>query len=169
MPDGFPIIGSSLLVTLAMFTDVEWRRVPNWLTVPASISGLAYHCYSAGVMQGLGVALAGLITGFGLLCLPYMLGGMGGGDVKLFAAMGCLLGMDAIFQVFLYTAIIGGIISATVLFSRKPAVKSQSPWSVSRWLSLSNNILPTGNNRIVYAYSIPTASGLCVFLLTHGA
>jgi prepilin peptidase CpaA len=52
-----------------------------------------------------------MVSGFCLLLLPFLMSGMGAGDVKGFAALGALIGPSAIFQTFLYTALIGGVIS----------------------------------------------------------
>jgi Flp pilus assembly protein protease CpaA len=47
-----------------------------------------------------------------LLMLPgHLLGRTGGGDVKLFAALGAMLGPGQIFLAFLYTAICGGVLA----------------------------------------------------------
>jgi prepilin peptidase CpaA len=53
--------------------------------------------------------------------LPYHIGGMGAGDVKLMAAVGALVGYPAIIQVFLYTAIAGGVIALLVLLRHRMA------------------------------------------------
>ena len=51
-----------------------------------------------------------LLGGFGFFC-SFLLSGMGAGDVKALAALGALIGPSAIFQTFLYMALIGGVIS----------------------------------------------------------
>src|SRR5580658_2665697 len=53
----------TLVVSIAAFTDLKWRRIPNWLTLPALPVGLiAQSVYGAGFWQGLGGALAGLLA-----------------------------------------------------------------------------------------------------------
>ncbi|QDU31030.1 Type IV leader peptidase family protein [Anatilimnocola aggregata] len=78
-------------VTAAAVTDYRTRKIPNWLTVPAAILGLAYHSFAPGGFGPL-TALAGFAVGFVLLLLPWILGGGGMGDVKLLAALGAWLG-----------------------------------------------------------------------------
>ncbi|MBW2186737.1 MAG: prepilin peptidase [Deltaproteobacteria bacterium] len=42
--------------------------------------------------SGFTTSVAGLVTGLLLLIIPYLMGGMGAGDVKALAALGALLG-----------------------------------------------------------------------------
>lgn len=80
-----------IYTALAAVTDARMHRVPNYLTVPAALLGLAYHTLAP---NGLGplAALAGFGVGFALLLLPWLMGGGGMGDVKLLAALGTWLG-----------------------------------------------------------------------------
>lgn len=68
--------------------DLRWRRIPRWLTAPAFLAGLLYHA-GAG---GLGPALVAAGAGLGLGLVLVALGACGGGDCKLLAAMGAMLG-----------------------------------------------------------------------------
>ena len=65
-----------LFTLAAAITDFRCKRVPNYLTVPAALAGLAYHTLAPGG-QGVLFALAGFAIGFGLLLLPWILGGGG--------------------------------------------------------------------------------------------
>lgn len=82
-------VGAYVLVAAA--TDAWQRRIPNWLTVPTALAGLAFHAL-APAGWGIGSALAGLALGFVLLLAPWLAGGGGAGDVKLLAALGAWLG-----------------------------------------------------------------------------
>jgi len=72
---------------VAAVSDLRTRRLPNWLTVPAFAAGLLAHTVVNG-FAGLGFALLGFATGFGLLLVLWLIGGGGGGDVKLMGALG---------------------------------------------------------------------------------
>ena len=71
-----------VFLTVALFTDLRHRRIPNWLTVSAAITGLIWHVVHSG-LAGAGTSLGGFATGFALLLLLWAVGGGGGGDVKL--------------------------------------------------------------------------------------
>ncbi|HZN35213.1 MAG TPA: A24 family peptidase [Pirellulaceae bacterium] len=89
--------GYDLAACVAVFTaacavvDYRTKKIPNWLTVPAAAIGLAYHLLAPGGSGPL-VALGGFAIGFGLLIVPWLLGGGGMGDVKMLAALGVWLG-----------------------------------------------------------------------------
>lgn len=107
----------ALLLAAAVAWDLRVRRIPNWLTLPAAAAALAVS-FAAGGVSSLWLSACGLLAGFGLMLLPYMSGGMGGGDVKLMAAVGALKGAAFAFHAFLFAAIAGGVIALVVAAAR---------------------------------------------------
>ena len=83
----------------AGISDLRTRRLPNWLTVPAFLAALVFHTATGG-WTGLGQALGGFAIGFGILFVLWLIGGGGGGDVKLMGALGAWLGPIPILIVF---------------------------------------------------------------------
>ena len=112
-----PII-VGLLVLLAMYSDLRWRKIPNCLTLPAIALGFFLN-FLGNSWSGLIFAFLGLLIGMGLLMLPYLFGGMGGGDVKLMGALGALLGSYSILNVFLFASLAGGAIAIVVAIAHK--------------------------------------------------
>ena len=100
------IIGQILLgilILLAAFFDIRFRRIPNWLVLAGIVAGFAWNGSSTG-LSGLGRAAAGLGLGFALYFPLYLLRARGAGDVKLLAAVGAITGPGNCFWVFLLTA-----------------------------------------------------------------
>jgi prepilin peptidase CpaA len=99
-----------LVVVVAGIYDWKYRRIPNWLTLAGLIAGFSCHCYLGGWT---GLLLAS--KGFGLAALIYfvlyLLRGMGAGDVKLMAALGCIAGPMSWFLLFLATSILGAVVA----------------------------------------------------------
>jgi prepilin peptidase CpaA len=65
--------------------------------------------------RGAGAALLGTLAGAAVFLIFYLLGGMGGGDVKLMAGFGALLGAKRLFEAALWTAGCGGILALAVI------------------------------------------------------
>ena len=107
-----------VIISLALYTDLRWRKIPNCLTLPAIALGFIMN-FLGNSWNGLVFAFFGLLVGMGLLILPFMLGAMGGGDVKLLGALGALVGSYSVFNIFLYTSLVGGVIAIIAALANK--------------------------------------------------
>lgn len=98
---------TAVAVVVATFTDLRSRRIPNWLVLPFFGAGVLVSCWFHG-WHGLGQSLSG--AGLGLLSFGvlFMLGGMGAGDVKLFAAIGAWIGPTQLLFALVLTVLVGG-------------------------------------------------------------
>jgi Flp pilus assembly protein protease CpaA len=109
------VVGSGLSSTLV---DLYTRRIPNPLTLTVAASGLvlaALHLGAVSVSQ----ALLGFVVGLALMLPGHLIGATGAGDVKLFAALGTLLGPSGIVVAFLYTALAGGVLAIVIAARRR--------------------------------------------------
>jgi prepilin peptidase CpaA len=105
--------GALLCAGIGSVQDVRERRIPNFITGPAIAFGLMLHL-AAGGWAGFGhAAVAGLLGG-GIFFVVYLAGGMGGGDVKLMAAVGCIAGLPHLGLIVLGTVISGGVFALGV-------------------------------------------------------
>ena len=107
-----------MVVLVAAFYDLRYRRIPNWLVRAGLLLGLAVNAFLfewqglARTTEGLGLAL--------LIYFPlYLLRGMGAGDVKLMASVGAIVGWAAWLGIFFLTAIVGGIAAVALLANRR--------------------------------------------------
>lgn len=98
----------------ATVEDLVRRRISNWISVAALCAGLVLHITSSGWRGGVS-SLLGAITGFVVFLIFYMLGGMGGGDVKLMAGFGAVLGVPRLLEAALWTAAVGGVFAAMAI------------------------------------------------------
>lgn len=95
---------------LCAMYDLRTGRIPNKITFPCMLVGLAINTWCCGLV-GLRDSFYGIAVGVLLLIIPFALGGMGAGDVKMLAAIGAINGSKFVFYVFLYGAVAGGAIS----------------------------------------------------------
>ena len=118
-PDGNQVVmsmasdGNSEIYSM----DLRTRRVPNWLTVTGFASAIIFHLFVNGA-AGLGHALGGFALGFGLLFVLWLIGGGGGGDVKLMGALGAWLGAPLTLIVFLLSTVLGLVSLGGVIMFR---------------------------------------------------
>src|SRR5262249_52105943 len=92
-------------------TDVRSRRIPNVLTFGAAIAGVVFHAtWGDGALFSVG----GWAVAAAAFMIPFALGGLGAGDVKLLGALGAWLGPRLALWLALYTGVAGGVLSVIV-------------------------------------------------------
>jgi prepilin peptidase CpaA len=118
----------SLFCVVAAYIDGTQLKVPNAITFPMIIAGWLYSSFAYG-MAGEGWYL-GLLwsiggTAVGLACLYpfYAIGGMGGGDVKMLAAVGAWVHSSMTISAFFLSAFIGGLMAILMIVFSKSATK----------------------------------------------
>jgi len=121
----FPIFFASFFFLAICITDTLSARIPNVLTFSLALVGLGYNVWNGGT-GGLISSLLGFSLGLGLFLIPFMMGGMGAGDVKALAGIGALVGPVTVFNVFLYTALFGGVMSVLHYVCNRNLIESLS-------------------------------------------
>jgi prepilin peptidase CpaA len=103
-----------LFVLLATVFDLKTREVPD--TISLGLLACAVVAKALGYQGfGWGSMLGGLAIGFGLSVIFFVLGGLGGGDVKMITALGAALGHAAILPFLFWVALAGGMLSVVEL------------------------------------------------------
>lgn len=105
----------TLLLVIACITDVRWRRIPNALVLVLALTGFAFSVTTEPWLPGLMRAFSGLVLGFSIWILFHIAGGMGAGDVKMFAAAAAWLGPGGAWRAALVAALAGGVLSLVAL------------------------------------------------------
>jgi prepilin peptidase CpaA len=103
-----------VVVTVAVITDLLWRRIPNILTIPAFVLAVVVRVFFQG-WTGFGLALAGAVAAPVLLLLMHGGKGIGMGDLKLAASIGAILGPVMAVVAVLLSAIVGGVLAIAVM------------------------------------------------------
>ncbi len=138
-----PLLVQSLALiaftSLAMGWDLRTRRIPNLLNVASLVLAIAFHV-SLGGWAGCLFSLSGFATGFGILFILWLVGGGGGGDVKLMGAVGAWLGPQWTLMAFVASGVLTVLcLAATLVLGKKrdqvtglqPVTKSQRIPTVS--------------------------------------
>lgn len=107
-----------LILLISSITDLNHRRIPNLVTLPTIFIALLVNTQLGG-WDGLMFSLKGLAFGFAVFLLPYLLGGMGAGDVKLMSGVGAVLGFNQAAVSLLFIAVCGGIMALGLMIYRR--------------------------------------------------
>lgn len=114
-----PIEGALLagLMTLSVWQDVAHRRIPNRLLQVFALIALVLSLRVAGL--GLSSALGAAVLAGAAFSPLYLLGQLGGGDLKLMATAGLLVGIPGVLAWCLSVALAGGLLSLYWLWYRR--------------------------------------------------
>jgi len=167
--DSFVVLAALAVGFIACITDLRHRRIPNLLTFGAAGLALAFHGSFAGT-PGLLTALAGWLVGTALFLPFFLLGGMGGGDVKLLAALGAWLGPRDAFWLAIYASLAGGAMAIAVALARgylltalRNVMALLAYWSVAGPRPLPSLTLEHGTAPRL-AFAVPMFVGMMVTL-----
>jgi prepilin peptidase CpaA len=153
-----------VLAAAACACDLRTRRIPRILTMGGAAAGVLFHLATGGWSAG-AISIGGWVVGIVILFVPFALGGLGGGDVKLLGALGAWLGPANAIWLGLYTGIAGGILGLVVALANNylgQAVTNVSlllaHWRVNGIRPLTELTLSGGNAPRV-AYAVPILAG----------
>jgi Flp pilus assembly protein protease CpaA len=177
-----PVFGWAFYLVLvgitvaAAYSDLRKTVVPKWLTVTAFFLGLAANVVRGawlgaqdvqvwrlasgpwlGALDGFLFALAGAGVAFGLFLLLWILGTCGGGDLKLFTALGAWLGLKLVIWVF-----VGTLPVLLVLLLVKLVAGGIGPLGIRRTLKEDRT---RSKRKFRMTYSLPVALVTALLLL----
>ncbi|WP_110933729.1 A24 family peptidase [Paenibacillus bouchesdurhonensis] len=115
------IWGCFILLAAAFVTDIRTMKIPNTITITGTLLGTAYHVITNGG-QGFVFSAKGAAVGFGIMAILYVVRAVGGGDVKLFAAIGAWVGVPLTLSMLLYSIVAAGCIGILILICRREVV-----------------------------------------------
>lgn len=158
-----------IVLAAAVFTDIRTGKIKNWLTIPAMGAGLIVSAILDGTH---GLLLSAECLGAAILlgAVVHSFGIMGGGDIKLVAAVAALGavpdGFSFLGRAVLYTALAGGLQSAAVLIWQRKLAAVGGHLARAAFLKaacgVSSPIGITGR-RIPYSLSISAGTVIALF------
>jgi prepilin peptidase CpaA len=107
------------MAIMIIYMDVRYRRIPNKLVLVTLIGGITLNTLFGGT-HGLVVSLGGFALAFGVMFFFHAFGTMGAGDVKLFGAIGSILGTSLVLPTLVVVALTGGVMAIfKMVYSRR--------------------------------------------------
>jgi len=156
-----------ILLLCVIMSDVATRLISNKICFTIAIVGIGGHLLIDPRLLPSSIVISAAL--FLLLLLMYRRGWIGGGDVKLLAALTIGLPITQLGSFFMLTAMIGGILAVMHLMMRRlpyptipPAGSSliRRVYAVERWRNLRHAPLP---------YGVAIAGSGIWIILNHGA
>jgi prepilin peptidase CpaA len=161
-------IGAVVVALAGAFSDVRSARIPNELTYTAITAAIVLRTVLLGLFGlktcGLGILIAG-----GFFALLFVLGAMGGGDLKMMTAIGAWVGGNHILTVLIAIGLAGGVLAITsAIFNRNTiqTVRSTARLIAYRFTSglqphPEMNVQAHGSRRIPFGLAIAIGTVFC--------
>ena len=120
----YTVVAPTLVIITAI--DIEHQIIPDVITLPGIVLGLAAGSYTIGYID----SFSGFLLGGGLFYLLAVLsnGGMGGGDIKYIAAAGALVGWQKVLLIIFIGAFLGSFMGLLQIVVQKKSRKSLIPF-----------------------------------------
>jgi len=150
------------------FLDFLYARICNKMILGLVMVGFLYMLVVQG-FSGLLQSLLGILLGLALLIVPYAMGGMAAGDVKLMGAVGAFLGPGGVFIAFLYSAIAGGLYALALIVAGRSGGFPRRMWETVKTFYLLRKFdfqKPTqADNSPKIKYGVAIAAGTIFYLI----
>lgn len=129
------LAGLAIGLIVSIYTDIRNRKIYNVVTLGIALLAPIYW-YATGDIgwPNIGMHIATGIAAFLFFALIFQLGMMGGGDVKLFAALALWFDWVTTMQMILFATLIGAVV--TIIFMtihklRQGVGRAQIPYGVA--------------------------------------
>ncbi|WP_419825842.1 A24 family peptidase [Sphingomonas sp.] len=109
-------IGLVAALGIAIWTDLRARIIPNWLNAGIALSApLWWWSIGLSPWPGAAIQLGLAAIALALFVAAFAAGAMGGGDVKLIAALGLWLLPPDFLRMLVWMSVAGGIVTVATL------------------------------------------------------
>ena len=167
--DKYCLLGGLLVATVGAVKDLRGRIIPNWLTYGGISAGLGFRIAIAG-WTAFKIGFLGLLIGGGFFYLLFLLGGMGGGDVKLMAAVASWAGTLQTIHILTIAALAGGVLAIVSMIRHKQVLSVMENSLELLRHHLANGLEPhpllnvrqPGTLQIPYGLAIAVGTVVCV-------
>ncbi len=120
MSETYFLIGAALVASLGGVSDLRSARIPNWLTYSGLLTALVLRFGVLG-WSGLKNGTVGMLVAGVLFFVLFVIGAIGGGDVKLMASVGAWAGKEQVIAILLAAALAGGGLALFYMLVRQGA------------------------------------------------
>jgi prepilin peptidase CpaA len=108
----------SILLILALISDIKLYKIKNKIILPFIIIGIMTNLLNSGI-NGFRESLIGIAVPVVVLIILYAVRMLGAGDIKLFGAIGSIMGYEFCLFTIVFSFIAGGVIASILIILRK--------------------------------------------------
>lgn len=126
--------GYAAALVLLLATDLDQRRMPDVITLPAIPLALAFSLLDLNPLVAPGALLLSIGVGVAVpaalfaLSIPFGAGAFGMGDVKLLASAGIVIGPFRLISGVVYGLVLSGVVLVVLLAARRITLKTYVPF-----------------------------------------
>ena len=114
------ILAAMLIV--AATGDLRTRTIPNWLNAAIALGAIPFWLASGlSLWPDMAIQIGVASAVFALFAAAFYFGAMGGGDVKMVAAVALWLPLGAVIKLLVIMSIAGGVLTAAMLIRHRLA------------------------------------------------
>jgi prepilin peptidase CpaA len=128
-------LGLALLLVSAGIEDARVREIANWKNAAiALLAPLWWVSIGMAPWPDMAIQVGVALIVLAAFCVAFHFGWMGGGDVKMIAALALWVPVPALIQILLVMSIVGGLITVLMLIDhriRKTAGNPEVPYGVA--------------------------------------
>lgn len=107
--------GLAILLVFSTYSDIRYRLIYNKVTASIALAAPLYWVATGDYsLSAIGIHLAVAIVTFLFFAIFFYIGMMGGGDLKLFAALALWFSWEVTLRMIFISSIFGGVV--TVIF-----------------------------------------------------
>jgi prepilin peptidase CpaA len=114
------ILAAMLIV--AAVGDLRTRTIPNWLNASIALAAIPFWILSGiSLWPEVALQIAVAAAVFGLFAVAFHFGAMGGGDVKMVAAIALWLPAGAVLKLLVIMSLAGGVLTLAMVARQRLA------------------------------------------------
>jgi prepilin peptidase CpaA len=168
MLENYFLIGAVFVASAGAVSDARSARIPNWLTYSGLVAALVLRFAVLGWV-GLEIGAVGMLVAGGSFLILLVMGAMGGGDMKLMAAVGAWVGSAQVVAILLTAALAGGVLAVVYIIFGKGIRRTL--WNLMELIRfrLTSGLQPhpvlnvreSGSQRVPFGVAIAMATVYC--------
>lgn len=103
-----------ILLVFSIVSDMKISKIKNAYVLVSGAAGISINTYRSGA-EGFKLSAAGIVLPIILLWIFFYMGLLGAGDIKLFSAIGALVGWREGLYIMAYSILVAGVVSIVKL------------------------------------------------------